>query len=520
MLSWLKTAPESDHPLADPKAAKEILSSLPTGTPLVALETLAEYLDSVREAAGLSAARTLEIIEHIDQTGKPFHRLLTREYLDHGLQHRAAGMRIAHVEATFWDCLAKAYRMALESHEVGDPTAQNLRAKIPMIGARAIRAFNLHLKWCLLRYTPVDPGLWGSLARVFSIAERHKVASVNVEVYPGPWGISSVRREMLKAMMLAVSSTDALPKPQIEIVERICAQYSEFFTLQEQPAPGVHFRFDLDTDHPPARALGAGHDGPGMRYFGPSAAAPHLKKLAQDIRATGAVPSTVNLGSAYPVYDVVRVLEHLAHYWAPIPPARREKRRPSEEGIEVVHGFGDIVAAVDAEEFGWNFDVNKYEDWGLSDESPAGFGAVVPAGRGDWVTLGDLVGVRYLDEGVAWGVGIVRRLSVQENNQRQIGIELLSRGAIRVALSSLRSDGTHNPDPRTAVDAMLLPSSSDNSVGRLTTRIAVKPGSFDLRSSYGLMLYGMDYLLVPKGVIEQTEDYAIAEYRLLLKTVD
>ncbi|MBL8534650.1 MAG: hypothetical protein JNL33_12420 [Betaproteobacteria bacterium] len=67
---------------------------------------------------------------------------------------------------------------------------------------------------------------------------------------------------------------------------------------------------------------------------------------------------------------------------------------------------------------------------------------------------------------------------------------------------------------------MLLPSSSDNSVGRLTTRIAVKPGSFDLRSSYGLMLYGMDYLLVPKGVIEQTEDYAIAEYRLLLKTVD
>ncbi len=520
MLSWLKSSPDADHPLADPRTAKRTLEALDALPPLQALEKLLDHLDAAREAENMSAQRVLEIVELVDASSKPHQQALTREFLTVDPENRAAGTRIAHVVGNFWDGLARAYRMLLEMYVTGDPSAQVLKPRLAIIAARALRAFNLHLKWRLLRYAPLEPVLWGAFARVYQIAERHGIATTTTVIYPGPFGESSVRREMLKAMMLAVSSTDSLPKRQIEIVERLCAQFSEFFTLQEEPAPGVYFHFDLDADRAPARASSGMAGGSGLRFFGPSAAAPHLKKLAQDVRVTGGVPPTVNLGGSYPTHDVVQVLEHLAHYWSPIPPTRKEKRRDSKEKVEAVHGLNDIIAAIDADEFGWNFDVRKLEDWVLADESSAGIGATVPTDRSDWLAVGEMVGVRYLDEGIAWGVGIVRRLNLVDRSQRQVGIELLSRGAIRVVLSRLLMDGSPDPDPKSMIDALMLPSPAENSIGRLTAKIAVRPGAFDLRDSYGLMLYGMDYLLVPKGSVEHGADFVIAEYRLLVRSSD
>lgn len=518
-LAFLKQTVESDHPLADPKAARAALEALPQRNPVAAIETLTDYLDSVREAEGLSATRVHDIIESVDQAAKAIVRRLTVEYLEADGEQRAHATRIAHVVADFWNHLARGYRMLLEMHDTGDPSARDLQPKLGVIAARGVRAFTLHLKWRLFRYSPVDPALWGCLARVFAIADQNGIADTPVVVYPGAWGESTVRREMLKSMMLAISATDTLPKMQIEIVERLCAQYSEFFTLQEHVAPGVHFQFDTHDDLAPARATGESRS-KGLRFFGPGGAAPHLKKLAQDIRTSGAIPSTVNLGGAYPVPEVIEVLEHLARYWAPTPPSRKERRRASEEVVEVVHGFKDILGAVDADEFGWDFDVTKFEDWTLSNESAVGFGATVPVGRSEWVTLGELVGLKYVDEGAAWSVGVVRRISQTAGDLRSIGIELYSRGVIRVLMYALMSDGTHHPDPERSVDALLLPSSADNSLGKLTVRVAVRHGSYDPRASYGLMLYGMDYLLVPKSVVDATQDYVVVEYKLLQRSHD
>ena len=152
--------------MADPRAAARVIASLPTGVPLVALETLSGHLDGVREAVGLGVGRVFEIVEQIDRAAKPFHQPLTQEFLDAGADRPGITSRIAHVESNFWDCLARAYRMLLESHETGNPTAQALRRQIPLVAARSIRAFNLHLKWNLMRYAPVNASLWGSLARV------------------------------------------------------------------------------------------------------------------------------------------------------------------------------------------------------------------------------------------------------------------------------------------------------------------------------------------------------------------
>jgi hypothetical protein len=518
MLGWLRSSDSAVHPLADPKAARGVLDAATSQQPVLALELLTEHLDSIRETAGLSASRLLEIVDLIDGAAKPITRHLGTEFLRPTSEARGSAARIGHVVGTFWNALATDYRMLLEMHETGDPSAVPLRPRLALIAARAIRAFNLHLHWRLLRYAPVELRLWGSLARVWAVAEQRGVSREKVIIYPGAWGESSVEREFLKVLMLAVSSTDSLPKAQIAIVERICAQFSEFFTMQTAPSTGVHFQFDTESDIAPARHAGDG--GAGMRYFGPSAASTHLEKLADDVRVAGMVPATVNLGSDYPAHDVIEVLEHLARYWSPVPPSRREARRTSEERVQVVHGFDAILAAVDADEFGWDFDDRIVEDWSAANESAAGFGMHPPAGRSKWVALGELIGVKYEEEGAAWGVGVIRRLTQTEGGQRYVGIELHSRGAMRVLLHALRADGSHHSGPDLSVNALLLPSSSDNSLGRLTVNLLLQHGSFVMRDSYGLTLYGMDYLLVPKNTIDAGDDYVIMSYLLLQRAAD
>jgi hypothetical protein len=519
MLGWLKSSDEPDHPLADPRTAKTTLAAIVAQSPVMALEVLGGHLESIREAVRVTAPRIFDIVDAIDVAAKPLTRRLGTEFLKPlNAANRASQMRVAHVTGNYWNSLATAYRMLLEMIETGDPSAGALKPRLALIAARAIRAFNLHLKWRLLRYVPVDVRLWGSLARVWSVADRRGVARDKVVVYPGAWGESSVERELLKALMLSVSSTDSLPKLQVEIVERLCAQYSEFFALQPTQSTGVHFQFDTEADRAPSRHTGeAPH---GVRFFGPSEAATPLKQLAEDIRLTGTVPSTVNLGADYPAQDLIEVLEHLARYWSPLPPSRRESRRYSQERVQIVRGFEQVLAAVDADEFGWGDDDVVIEDWSADNESPGGIGLLVPPGLGDWVALGELVGIKYQEEGAAWGAGIVRRITQGAEGQRYVGIELHSRGVIRVLLHALRADGSHHADPALAVNALLLPSSSDNSLGRLTMNLLMRVGSFVQRDSYGLTLYGMDYLLVPKTTVAAGDDYVILSYRLLQRAVD
>ncbi|MCU0870253.1 MAG: hypothetical protein MUF30_11785 [Burkholderiales bacterium] len=516
MLGWLKKEPEADHALADPKAARALLAALPAQNPSVALETLSTHLDSLREATGLKAQRQFEIVDEIDAAAKPFQRKLTQDYLHFAGLSPAQETRISHVVTTFWLRLATAYRLLLELHEAGDPSATAIRAQLGPIAARAIRAFNLHLKWRLYRYATAEPRQWQDLGRIYAIAEARAVTGKCV-VYPGTWGESTVERELLKVLMLSISSTDSLARAQVEIVERVCAQFSEFFVIRRQPATGCHFFFDLDGEQAPARLADRVALEPPLRFFGPGQAAARIEQLAAEIRAAGAVPSTVNLGGDYPPSDVLAALAHLSRYWAPQPPARKEARKASEERIEVVHGLPDVVAAVSGVLSELDFDDLRAETWGVQNESAGGFGAIVPPGGGDWLSIGELLGVKYAD-GAAWGVGIARRLSEGPRGTRYVGIEMFTRGVSRVRLLPLLADGTPHPDPEAGDDALLLPSDVENSLGRMEVRLVLRLGTFSPQKSLGMQMFSTDYLLVPLKMLEAGTDFDIASYRVLQRS--
>ena len=506
MLGWMKGA-QSDHPLADDKAARQLLAELPANDSIKMLEELSYWLDSVMTADDLKVGRLLEIVDLIDGTAKNHQRKLSQEYLvGRDRLQKFQENRIRTTVFRFWKQLALAYEHCLKRYQAGANGWGSVKGQVPMIVARALRAGALQLKWHLFRYGPVEPGLWGDLCKLYAYAEEKGFGQTKVEVYPGKFGDSTAQREFLKSMMLSISSTDSLIPMKLEVTERIVAQFSEFFVLQKQAAKGAHYFIDLGASKSPARLIQRIEMRPGLRYFGPGAAAAELEKLIVQIRADGAVPAWINLGATYQPEQLLEVLKHLARYWAPVPPARAEERRSAVGKISVVHDFDEIVSTISGDSADLSFD-GIAETWNVENESEGGYGAILAYAKSEWLKVGTLLGVK-LEDGAAWGVGIVRRLSSLDEKNRYVGIQVLAKGATVVELAPVNSGGSRQ-------SAVLLPSNLTETTGTGEMNLLLRMGSYAPQKSFEMRAYDRSYLLVPRKLMEGGHDFDMARYRIM-----
>ena len=218
------------------------------------------------------------------------------------------------------------------------------------------------------------------------------------------------------------------------------------------------------------------------------------------------VPREMNLDGIGDMGAVIHVLEHLGRHWWERRPERRAERRRSLTQIGVVHGFDEIIAQFSFDDVSGQMHPPA-ETWGVEDESDEGYGAVLPAGRGDWLHVGKVIAVKPADSRI-WAVGIVRRLTGQEGGQRNIGIELLARGARPVTL-------LRRTDAQQTWKALLLPSHSggDASLGEVSLLLPV--GSFLPDSSLEMEVYSTGYILEPRLLLEHGAEFEMARYRIL-----
>jgi len=511
MLGWIKGT-QSDYPLAEDKAARQLVAELPANDSFKSLEELSYWLDSLKGVEDLKLGRQFEIVDLVDQAAKNHQRKLSQDYIAGSARlQKFQEIRIWNTSFTFWKHLGDAYQLCMVRYQAGAGGWGTLKGLLPLIVARALRALALQLKWQLLRYAPVAPRVWEEYGKLFAYAEEKGFAGTRVEVYPGKHGESTVQREFLTGLMLAISSTDSLLPAKLEIAERVVAQFSEFFVLSRQPTKGCHYYTDITTGKGPARMVTRLQMTPGLRFFGPGSAAQELEKLISVLEADGVVPSNVNLGGIFDPELVLEVLRHLVRYWAPVPPLRSEERHRSVSRISVIHSFDEIVATVSGDTQDIAFD-NSAETWTVENESAGGYGALLPQTKGDWLKVGTLLGVK-LEHGAAWGVGIVRRLSAYDLKQRYVGIQVFSKGATVVKLAPVNSGGSAN-----AQDAVLLPSSTRDSSGTGEMSLLVRPGVFSETKTYEMQAYERSYLLVPKKLLESGDDFDMARFRVLQRT--
>jgi len=139
--------------------------------------------------------------------------------------------------------------------------------------------------------------------------------------------------------------------------------------------------------------------------------------------------------------------------------------------------------------------------------SEGGFGAIIPPQKSDWVKVGILVGVQN-EVDKHWGVGLIRRISRDEHQQRQVGIQLLTKAAIPIKVTKSGA----SPDLQPAI----LLSTTPDKQGEVG--VVLREGLFNGRDSLDMTVKNKGYLLMPASMVEDGEDFDWAKFKVMQRS--
>lgn len=501
-----------DHPMAGIRQAKKLISELPANDPVKALDEVIFWLDSISRTEGFKVDHRFELIDLLDEAAKGHQRKLAQDYLVTDRQEKFREHKLWNTEFNFWKHLGDAYGQCVEQFQSGASGAGAIREKLPVIIARALRALTLQLKWSLLHYGPVDDRLWGELGQLYLFAEAKKITTGTIGIYPDAHSQGTVGQEFLKAMMLGVSSTGGLTPLKQEIAGRTVAHFGSRFTLQAKPTPGCNDCFDLSMRTPPTRVMKGLEPNEMTRFFGAGKALPALEHLIEEIKAKDAVPSHVNLGNLYDSGLVLSAMQHLAMYWSDKPPARNSGRRKIATRLTVVHGFPEVLRAVDPVA-GEALDYEQAtgaESWIVENVSEGGFGVVIPQVKGDWIEVGTILAVQA-EASQFWAAAIIRRIARDEYQLRHVGIQLLAQAVIPVKLAPAGSASSANVI-REGEPGVLLSTTPDQH-GEIA--LLLRGGGYTLGQGLEMNVRGKQYHLTPRKLVEGGGDFDWAKFKVM-----
>jgi len=502
VLKWI-TGSKVDHPLADPKEARALVSALPPHDYLKALEEITRWLESLAEAEGFKLERLFEITDLLDTTATAHQRRLVHDYLTMARQQKFQETKLWTCGFNFACALGEMYLLCLKQYKSGAGGAAALKKQVPVIVARALRALAMQVKWTMLRYGPFEPRLWSTIGELHRYAGASGFTDTPVSVYTGARGTGTVGQEYLKVLMLWASSADVLPPLKQDIAERMATHLVPVFQVGKAPFPGALYFFDPTGDRPPKRLFANPPTGADLTFFGPGDAPRKIAEIIPVLEQTGALPSTVNLGAAFPAEALIPVLKHLALYWSDKPPARASERRATTARITIVPGYLALLDELERDETdALNFSVSNAESWVVENVSDNGYGALVPASTTDWIRVGEMIGVQV--EGTQqWGIGLVRRVVRDEQRQYHVGIEIISRSVIMVRIEP--------ESGRDAEHAVLL-SGTPNDKGEVG--LVLRPGRYDPNIALAVTGRSKSYRFTPAELLDAGDDFDWGVYRV------
>jgi hypothetical protein len=471
------------------------------------VKLLAEYgarLDAVQSQPESRLALQIERVDQADRSSRElFEEVEALYFASDGNGGSIEQVRVGGAVSLFCAQREAAYTHLVRRFQTYSQGWAEVGEKIPMVVARAIRATSMRLKWQLMRYLPVEKEIWQTLSRLWAFVEDKGMEQARVVVYEDK---STLPREFLKPMMLAVSSVDSLPALEVEIAHRVIDYLSDRFELQRHPAKACNFFFDVDRWMAPERYTPVSVVRSGTRFFGAGRVMKQIDELVSELAAGDILPREMNLEGVGDMNAVIHALEHLGRQWWERRPERRAERRHSLTQIDVLHGLDEMIAQFSADDISGQ--KSPPVDTGdVENESDGGYGAVLPAGRGEWLHVGKVIALKPVDSRI-WAVGIVRRLTAQEDGRRNIGIELLARGARPVTLH-------RRTDVEQTWKALLLPAHSGGDVSLAEVSLLLPAGSFQPDSNLEMEVYNTGYILEPRLILEHGTECDMARYRIL-----
>jgi hypothetical protein len=476
----------------------------------------------------------------LDETTQRFHRILLQEYLATPHLQDFHSMRIWKGIHEHTKVQAEAYGMCAVDCMHPDNFLPEFRNMIPVIHVRLIRSIAEQMKLELMRYIEVEPEIWNQLYSAYRLAESSQLENTMVYAYPGQAIQTSPRHELLRALVLYISSPDTLSPDQIEVAYRIAARMAGFFDMQENPTVDCHNFIDLASSAAPGSVDANLHASPTLRYFGMQHALSKVKEIIQ-VNESGRLQHEKRFGNEFTPDGKLTVLRHLERYWANEHPHRRNERSNIHASIEVVHGYETLlklVAHISAEAMRAPSEKDaashnarsdnppddesfKYtpETWPMLDASGSGLGTIMPAKAGSWAKIGSLFGIKTRP-GHPWWIGVIRRMKTEAGDEVHVGIEILARKPLSAWLRIL-IDGTDKAsDWQSRTDSLdydylhvILLSDSHNSY--LNATLLMKPRSYAANQVYEIMMGDNSRSIQLTGLLAEDEDYEQVSFKWL-----
>lgn len=488
---------KSDHPMADIKSAQKLLDELPKSDALKTIQELTSWLDAISGHAEFQIDHESAVVRLLDETARPFERKLARDYFAASALSPFQENRLWMALSEFYAHLARAYLDILARYRNGDKGSHAVKAVLPLIAARGIRAAGGQLKCAAARYALVDRAIWGSLAEFYAHADEHGYLDEPVSIYPAASQQIAVRHEFICTLIWYASSASTLNRFHMHIAERLAANLCKHMTVGQQCGPDSIYGFDLLRPAPPMRVSEDTTLQPSLLFIGVGKIEIPTDALIEAL-ARNAIPDELNLGGTYDAEIVLGVLRHMADCWTVPPPMRRNARHRIKVSLNVANGFSSVMEHTGV---GLNFGEDSSVPWEVEDISTGGFRCVVPPSYSTCITIGSLIGLKP-EKMDRWGVGIVRRLSRDPQNHLHVGVEILSGQVTGVGL---REQKTEEEQP-----ALWLDSPGDN---KEEARLLLSPDTFSTNRSMHMRLEGKNYLLMPQVLVEKGEDFDLARYR-------
>ncbi len=485
-----------DHPLADIKSAQTLLEGLPKQDALKYLPELTGLIESLRELSDMRVDQQFEVLRLLDETARPFERKLAREYFSTATLSTFQENRLWAALEGFYSELELAYAFILQRYRNGDKGASSIKPVLALLAGRGIAAIAGKLKYGAARYARIAPELWQHLAACYAQAEAQQCVDERVSLYAGI-GNTTVRCEFASTLMWYACSANNLKRIQLHLAERISANLSKYFTVSADNEQGVLYTLDLHQPAAPARASADTAVREGLRFVGITDVKTPMDGLFKTL-AKNVVPDELNLGGTYDAELVRDVLQHLADSWVAAPRTRRNARHNINARLQVLNGFSNIVEQSD---LGLSFGDTTSVVWQVADMSMGGFRCVLPAAQVNGLAIGALLGLKP-EKIDTWGVGVVRRLGRDAENNLQVGVEILTNQMAGVALREQQADSE-----RPAL--WLNQAASDAGEARLL----VGPDAFSGSRSLHMRMGDKNYLLMPLELVEKGEDYDLVRYR-------
>ncbi|HEU0189322.1 MAG TPA: hypothetical protein VFQ97_04930, partial [Gallionella sp.] len=431
---------------------------------------------------------------------------LVREYFTPLEINKFQENRLWMVLGSWYRQIATAYFKLFSGYCNAEKGSNTIKSQVPLMVARAVHAMMWQLKFVSVRYGQVDNASWANLMQLYKHAEQLQYINTSFSLYPGMAANTSVKCELGHLLVWYDSGLSALSPLFMHLTERLVAHYCSTIDIHLQLVQQSRIGFDLARPGEPTRINMGATTHPSMRFIGMPSMQARMEDLMKVLKKN-IVPEDINLGGSYSAELVGEALQHLLTYLA-APPVRRNVRRTADVTLSVVNGFNKVIERTGA----WlGFDDKPLAQWITEEISVGGFSTTLPVKGSEDIGIGSLLGMQ--PEGVPhWGVAVVRRLLRKNDNQINVGAEILSNRVAGVSLNYVSAAGGAIESGQSA---LWLYSKQAESAGEV--QLLMKADTFTPNRSMKILLNGKEYLLIPIGLQERGLDYDLAKFRFVVQ---